>query len=206
MANTVKNTIATRRVAILAADGVDMVSLKRVKEALERGAASAKIVAPRLGTLQGDDGDELLIDFSLLTTSSVLFDAVYVPGGTRSVKALGADRDAIEFVTEAFRHCKAIVATSEGVELLRVCPGVLDSKSRGNGVGNGDAAAAEGVIVSREAADAMLIRRFLNAIAAHRFWNRARKNRLGGGADDDTRGRAPIPRDRNDDASSTTRL
>jgi len=199
MANTVKNSIATRKVAILAADGVDMVSLKRVKEALERGAASAKIVAPRLGTLQGEDGDELLIDFSLLTTSSVLFDAVYLPGGTRSVKALGADRDAIEFVTEAFRHCKAIVATSEGVELLRVCPGVLDAKSRGNGAGNGDAAAAEGVIVSREAADAMLIRRFLNAIAAHRFWNRARKNRLGGATDDDTRGRAPIPRDRTDE-------
>ena len=199
MANTVKNTIATRKVAILAADGVDMVSLKRVKEALERGAASAKIVAPRLGTLQGEDGDELLIDFSLLTTSSVLFDAVYVPGGTRSVKALGADRDAIEFVTEAFRHCKAIVATSEGVELLRVCPGVLASHSRGNGAGNGDAAAAEGVIVSREAADAIVIRRFLNAIAAHRFWNRSRKNRLSGAADDDTRGRAPIPRDRSDE-------
>ena len=199
MANTVKNTIATRRVAILAADGVDMASLKGVKEALERGSASAKIVAPRLGTLQGENGDELLIDFSLLTTSSVLFDAVYVPGGIGSIKALGADRDAIEFVTEAFRHCKAIVATSEGVELLRSCPGVLDSKSRGNGAGNGDAAAAEGVIVSREAADAMLIRRFLNAIAAHRFWNRARKNHLRGSADDDTRGRASLPRDRSDE-------
>ena len=44
-------------------------------------ARAAKIVAPRLGTLKGDDGDELLIDFSLLTASSVLFDAVYVPGG-----------------------------------------------------------------------------------------------------------------------------
>jgi catalase len=102
-------------------------------------------------------------------------------------------------VTEAFRHCKAIVATSEGVELLRLCPGLLDSKSRGNGAGNGDAAAGQGVIVSRAGADAMLIRRFLDAIAAHRFWNRARKNRLGGAADDDTRGRAPIPQDRTDE-------
>jgi catalase len=42
MANTVKNTIATRRVAILAADGVDMVSLKRVKEALERRCCVGK--------------------------------------------------------------------------------------------------------------------------------------------------------------------
>ena len=176
-----------------------MASLKRMKDALERGAASAKIVAPRLGTLQGDDGDELLIDFSLLTTSSVLFDAVYLPGGTRSARALGADRDAIEFVTEAFRHCKAIAATTEGVELLRLCPGVLDSKSRGNGAGNGNEAAADGLIVSREPADAMLIRRFMTAIAAHRYWNRARKNRLGGAADDDTRGRAPIPRDRTDE-------
>ena len=56
-----------------------MASLKQVKETLERAGAAAKVVAPRLGTLEGADGDRLMIDFSLLTASSVLFDAVYVP-------------------------------------------------------------------------------------------------------------------------------
>ena len=53
MANTVKDTVATRKVAILAADGVDTASLQQVKDALERGGAAGKIVAPRLGVLQG---------------------------------------------------------------------------------------------------------------------------------------------------------
>jgi catalase len=191
MANTVKNTVATRRVAILAADGVDTASLRRVKEALEHGGAAGKIVAPRLGALTGSDGDELPIDFSLLTASSVLFDAVYVPGGARSVAALVEDRDAVEFVTEAYRHCKAIAATSEGVDLLRECPGVLGPESGGDADSPGDVAAPPGVIASREPASPALIRVLLDSIAVHRFWNRPRKNRLGGRPDDETRGRAP---------------
>jgi len=181
MANTIKNTVATRKVAILAADGVDTASLKQMKDALERAGAAGKIVAPRLGVLQGADGDEVLIDFSLLTTASVLFDAVYVPGGARSVEALLEERDAVEFVTEAYRHSKPIAATSEGVDLLRACPKVLGP----------DDGSVEGVIVSNEQASSALIGDFLNAIAQHRFWNRARKNRLGGGPqEDETRGKS----------------
>jgi len=180
MLNTVRDTIATRRVAILAADGVDTASLRQVKEALERAGAAAKVIAPRLGTLKGADGTELLIDHSLLTASSVLFDAVYVPGGAASVEALIDERDAIEFIVEAFRHCKAIAATGEGLDLLRACPGVL----------KGDGDAAEGVITSKDAASPDVIARFTGAIAQHRFWNRARKNRVKAAPKDDTRGRA----------------
>ena len=196
MANTVKNTVATRKVAILGADGADTASLQKMKDALTRAGAQGHIVAPRLGVLEGQDGDELLIDHSLLTASSVLFDAVYVPGGVQSVAALAEDRDALEFVTEAYRHCKPIAATTEGIELLRACPGVLGPESGdGNGDGNGNEAAAEGVFVSSEPATPALIQGFLGAIAEHRFWNRARKNRLRGPSDDETRGRAPIPPD-----------
>jgi catalase len=177
MLNTVMNTIRTRKVAILAADGVDMQSLRQMKDALESNGAAAKIVAVRLGVLRGGDGDQILIDFSLLTSSSVLFDAVYVPGGAASVAALVAERDAIEFVTEAYRHCKPIAATTEGVELLRACPGVIDDAADGNGVFPVDAAASPA-----------LIRRFIDAIAAHRFWDRVRKNRMNG-SEDETRGR-----------------
>jgi catalase len=59
-------------------------------EALTSAGALGKIVAPRLGYLKASDGGEFLIEFSLLTASSVLFDAVYVPGGERSVRALSA--------------------------------------------------------------------------------------------------------------------
>jgi len=179
MVNTVKDTVATRKVAILAADGVDLVSVRQMKDALELAGAAAKIVAPRLGTVAGADGDELLIDFSLLTASSVLFDAVYVPGGAASVATLTAERDAIEWVTEAYRHCKPLAATGEGADLLRAAPGILD----------GDAV-PEGVLVATGPASPEAIEQFLTAIAAHRFWDRARKNRPAATPKDDTRGRA----------------
>ena len=81
MANTVKDTAKTRKVAILAADGVDAAALDAMKKALTAAGAMAKIVAPRGGTLSGTRGIKVPVDFSLLTVGSVLFDAVFVPGG-----------------------------------------------------------------------------------------------------------------------------
>jgi catalase len=189
MANTVKDTVVTRRVAILASDGVDTESLKAVRDALTEAGAAGKIVAPRLGVLTGTDGDDLPIDFSLLTASSVLFDAVYVPGGTESVAALAAERDANEFLTEAYRHCKAIAAAGEGVDLVRAIPGIAIEERPSRKGGNGNGSDARGIVIADEATPD-LVRRFLEAIAQHRFWARSGKNRLGPAAADETRGRA----------------
>jgi catalase len=192
MATTVKDTVATRKVAILAADGADTVSIRRMKEALLREGAMGQIVAPRLGVLEGPEGDQLLIDHSLLTTSSVLFDAVYVPGGEGSIAGLSQERDALDFVVEAYRHCKPIAATTEGVRLLRECPGVLGPPESRRPKGNGRDEAADGVLTSAEAASRGFISQFLAAIAQHRFWERARKNKLGNSRGDETRGRADL--------------
>jgi len=40
-------------------------------EALQNAGAQAKSIAPHLGTLQGADGTEALIDYSFLTTAVV---------------------------------------------------------------------------------------------------------------------------------------
>jgi len=200
MANTVKGSIATRRVAILAADGVDGASLEQVREALLFAHAQGQIVAPRLGALETDDGGMLWADHSLLTASSVLFDAVYVPGGAASVQALLEDRDALDFLNDAYRHCKPIAASSEGMDLLRACPGILvghgASEEGGNGNGSGAESdlEADGIVARADVADATFVQAFLSAIGEHRFWNRARKNRFGpsmGG--DETRGRSARP-------------
>jgi len=59
------------------------------------------------------------VDHALRTVASVLFDAVYIPGGEKSAAALAEEPDAIEFVNEAFRHCKAIAASGTGVNFLK---------------------------------------------------------------------------------------
>jgi catalase len=200
MANTVKGVVATRKIAILASDGVDGESLTRMREALMLAGAVPQLVAPRLGSLQTADGDPVWIDHSLLTTSSVLFDAVYVPGGAESVEALLDERDARDFVAEAFRHCKPIAASSEGVRLLREIPGALPeapaapARGRRKGNGNGGDPASEGLVISDGPAEDSFLQDFLAALGEHRFWTRSRKNRMGPESGvDETRGRAPLP-------------
>ncbi|HXI13888.1 MAG TPA: catalase [Thermoanaerobaculia bacterium] len=174
MAKTVKDTIKSRKIAVLAADGFDEEALSSMKQALTAAGAVAKIVAPRGGTLKGANGKALKVDFSLLTTSSVLFDAVYIPGGAESVAALTGEADAIHFVNEAYKHCKAIAAVGEGIGLLEASAvGVRKSPGKkGRGAGS---AAAEGVIVGSDTRSGAVADQFIAAIAAHRHWSREQK-------------------------------
>jgi catalase len=173
MENTVKDSVKTRKVAVLAADGFDGAALKVMKKALTDAGAQAKIVAPRLGTLKGTGGEEVKIDFSFLTAASVLFDAVYVPGGEQSVAALKLEPDAVHFVNEAFKHCKALAATGAGVELLRA-----------SYVGAGEEAGAQGlkadeaVVTGLDGQARKVAADFIKAIAKHRNWAREKVNQV----------------------------
>src|SRR4029077_18061404 len=144
MANTVKDSIKTRKIAILAADGFDDEAVFSMKKALTDAGAQAKFVAPRLGLLKSAKGAEVKADFSLLTASSVMFDAVYIPGGEKSVKALQEQVGAVEFVQEAFKHCKTIAATGAGAELIRACGSTNGAKVTERKEAVGD----EGVIIA----------------------------------------------------------
>jgi catalase len=147
------DSIATRKVAILAADGVDGVAIAAMKSVLTRAGAVAHVLAPHLGSLKAGGGP-VAVDHRLVTMPSVVYDAVFVPGGSASVAALRADGDAVHFVREAFKHAKAIAAGGEGTELLRAA-----------GIPEG----AAGVVTSGGPA---LTRDFIAAIARHRAWDR----------------------------------
>src|SRR5579871_3035576 len=118
MANTPKDSVATRKVAILAADGVDGAALQAVQEALRGAGAMPKIVAPHGGAIQAADGSAVPVDFTLLTSSSVLFDATWVADGASSVAALRQSPKTVEWLRDTFLHCKTLGATGASVELL----------------------------------------------------------------------------------------
>jgi catalase len=111
-------SVATRKVAVLAADGVDAGSVEAVLETLRGEGATCEVLAPHGGTLGG--GVE--VDRGLLTMASVLYDAVLVAGGRESVDTLRGNGAAIRYVAEAYKHGKAVGAIGEGVELLRDAP------------------------------------------------------------------------------------
>jgi catalase len=178
MAGTPKDTIKTRKIAILAADGVDGGAIEEMKKALAKEGATAEVIAPHLGeirTVGGASGGakgaaavkgaagtaSIAVDKSLLTVSSVLYDAVYLPGGAASIRALKEEADAIHFINQAYKHCKAIAVDPEAAELIGksnigellreqgALPGLVFSPGKGGVAGA-----------------------FIKAIAQHRFWER----------------------------------
>ena len=113
------------------------------------------------GRSRGDGGViEAMKTFA--NSSSVLFDAVYVPGGVESIELLKDIPDALRFIDEAYKHGKAIAASGEGVELV---------KETKTGELLTDANAAEQGVLLADGVD-RLAGDFIDAIANHRFHNR----------------------------------
>jgi len=163
MANTVKDTIKTRQIAILTADGVDETSLNTMKLAIETAGAQTKIIAPHLGFIETANGKQIKVDQSFLIAASVLFDAVYVPDGAKSNSLLLNEPDAIHFINEAYKHCKAIAADGAGVDLL----GITDAGIKIHTENKADNEhKAYGILLNQNAGE------FIKAIAQHRFWER----------------------------------
>jgi catalase len=163
--NQGKGSVKTRQVAILATDGADVAAIAEFMKTLMQMGAQTAIIGTHLGTLKGKDSQEILVNWTFQSTSSALFDAVYVAGGAGSVSKIKQDFDALRFINEAYRHCKPIAASAEGVELLKAAayPGAEDILG------------ADGVVTSDSTDVAGLTQQFAEAIKQHRFWGRELK-------------------------------
>lgn len=145
-------SIATRQIAFLVGDGFTGNEFGKMKELLEAKGAMVKLIAPHGGTVKCDQGDDHKVDAAIMTTESVLFDAIYIPGGSESISALKEEGKFTKFVNEALKHCKPIAATSEGEEFLDT---TYVQKFKGQ----------EGIVIN----DA---EQFVADIAKHRIWSR----------------------------------
>ncbi|MBV8143105.1 MAG: catalase [Verrucomicrobia bacterium] len=150
-----------RKVAILVADGVAISEVTAMQSALKAKNVLSEIVAPRLGDIEGDGGvTEATKTFA--NSSSVLFDAVYVPGGEESIAMLKEVPDALRFIDETYKHGKAIAASAGGVELVQATQtGELFTETD---------AVEQGFLFADDAAS--LASGFIEAIANHRYHHR----------------------------------
>ena len=153
-------TIASRKVAIICGDGVSEDAVKNMKTALLKEDAKGFIVAPHLGSVVTDSDGSIGADFSFLTASSVLFDAVYVPHGL-DTNALADNDDVMEFLHDAYKHCKVIGADGEPAALLNLVP--FASKLTEND---------GGIVLSSDVASENFAKDFIDAMGMHRFWDR----------------------------------
>jgi catalase len=168
--NTATDSIETRKIAVLAADGVDVRGTERFVEAMRKRGAIPEVLAPTAGgTLSGGSGGEISVDRSFTSVASVLYDAVVVPCGPQSVETLGNDGYALHFVTEAYKHLKAVGAFGAGIDLLRKA-GIGEPLADGQ-----DVVAAAGVVSTTAAEDTIpdqFFEDFASALAKHRAWER----------------------------------
>jgi catalase len=121
--NPKKPTIVSRRVAILVADGFNLDEVKFVYRALSDAKAMTFIIGPHRGEIRAsgydrDSEKKIKADHHFEGQRSTLFDALYIPSGDH-INQLARNGRAVQYVREAFGHCKAIGATGVAIGFLR---------------------------------------------------------------------------------------
>lgn len=155
--NNPKDSIATRKYAILCDDGVDGAALIKIKQALLEAGAMVRVVASHQGVLQQTSGSqdaEVSADDSVLTTSCVLFDGIVVLNGSgEMMDSMESDPRYKEFVKDTYKHYKPIAVHGNGVMFVM------------NAIGN-DLTVEEGIVKDGTPEE------IIGVFKQGRFWNR----------------------------------
>lgn len=179
-------TIASRRVAIMIADGYDSVAFAAVKAAVAAASAIPMIIGTKRSEVFAagqarEPGKGVRPDHHLEGFRSTMVDAIFVPGGRESIAALKKSGRALHWLREAFGHLKALGGTGEAVELFKVAlqlPGVQLSAGgkavESYGVVTVDhivpESFSESFTIAKEAKN--FVDQFFYQISQHRNWDR----------------------------------
>jgi len=155
--------IATRRVAILVANGVDGETLRHVHTVLADRGAVPRFVGARLGRVDSSSGDPIDVEVSIDAGPAVVYDAVVLPDGESAVKELSQLGHAMEFVKDQYRHCKPILALGASTHMLEAA-GIWTTLP--------DGGIDPGVLVCEEGDIKKVVAAFVDAIAKHRHFER----------------------------------
>ncbi|MEV0081351.1 type 1 glutamine amidotransferase domain-containing protein [Saccharopolyspora sp. NPDC050642] len=127
------NELRGRRVAILAADGVEQVELEQPRRAVEQAGAEAELVSVHSGQIQAmnhdiNPGDRFTVDREISDASADDYDALILPGGTINPDNLRRDARAVEFVRSFVDSGKPVGAICHGPWTLVEADVVRDRK------------------------------------------------------------------------------
>ena len=113
------NTLQGKKVAILAADGVEKVELEKPREALEEAGAQVQVLSLKEGEIQARNHDlepagTFAVDRTVAQASVDDYDALVLPGGTVNPDKLRADDSAVSFVRDFVISGKPVAAICHG--------------------------------------------------------------------------------------------
>lgn len=143
----------TLKVGVLIGNDFDGAEVKRVVKTLRKYGVTVDIVGEKLGTVRGADGLKVIVNETFLTMDPVLFDSLYVVGGTAENQAK-FNSNIQYFINESFKHYKPIGFASTGAPFFEL------SNAK---VGPGIVFATDNPEFDNE---------FVTAIAQQRFWDR----------------------------------
>jgi catalase len=151
--------IATRKVAILIADGFEGSAISDIVGVLTEAGAVTRLLSNRLGTVASADGAAFEVDATLENSPPVLFDAMVLPDGIDAVERLAKDGHTLEFLKDQYRHCKSILVLGCASKLLKKA-GIFEVLPSGE--------PDPGLLVAEPSGYDSAAKRFIGAIARHR--------------------------------------
>jgi protease I len=113
------NILQGKKVAILAADGVEKVELERPRSVLMENGAQVQLISLKTDDIQARNHDlepagTFRVDSAVSEVSVDEFDALVLPGGTVNPDKLRLDDSAVSFVREFVYSGKPVAAICHG--------------------------------------------------------------------------------------------
>jgi catalase len=118
--------VAGRCLGVLVSDGAEGSVIDGLKAAAKAAGAAVKIIAPKVGGVTLKGGKFLAADEKIDGAPSVLFDAVALVLSDGGAKILLGEKAALDFVSDAYAHCKAIGHTPAARALIDKVGAELD--------------------------------------------------------------------------------
>lgn len=116
------NELIGKRIAFLAADGVEQVELTEPWKAVQQAGGTPVLVSLKPGTIQGfnhlDHGDTFKVDETVDRADSSRFDGLVQPGGVANPDLLRANARAVAFFRSFFDAGKPVAVICHGPWML----------------------------------------------------------------------------------------
>ena len=110
--------IKTRHIALIVANGVDGEAALMLHRQLADQGGVPRFVGVKLGRVQSEIGDPIEVEVSMETAPAVVWDAMAIVDGGRSIDELSNSGHAMEFLKDQYRHCKPILLMGKAERLV----------------------------------------------------------------------------------------
>jgi protease I len=113
------NELQGKKIAFLAADGVEKVELEKPRAALHEAGAQTELLSLKTGEIQARNHDlepagTVVVDRAVSEASVDEFDGLVLPGGTVNPDKLRLDKTAVSFVRDFVDSGKPVAAICHG--------------------------------------------------------------------------------------------